>query len=780
MPGHVRRLVHVLTSAALLSLALVGVEATVANAQVPLPAVTSISPSSGPTTGGTTVTITGTGFTGATKVVFGTVAAASFTAVSSTEVTAVSPAQAAAWHNIYMTTPNGTSAAVTADEFTYEVLPPSISGISPTSGPTTGGTTVTITGTGFTGATKVVFGTVAATSFTVMSSTEITAVSPAQAAAWHNIYVTTQSGTSAPVSLDEFTYVNSPPSISGISPTSGPTTGGTTVTITGTGFTGATKVVFGTVAAASFAVMSSTEITAVSPVQAAGFHNIYVTTPAGTSATVTADQFTYVTTSSAPFGTALSSNRRYIVDQSGNPWLMVGDSVWSLMSQLSVAQMQTYFSTRQSQGFNAALVSVLSTPYSGMNTNANADNFATYDGVTPFTVSVGSTNWLASPNPTYFNRVLAMVELAATYGFTILLDPYETGWNVGEEPGNTTANTTAVCRAYGQYLGNLFKSQPNVIWSGGDDYSDYSGYDAYVLGIQEGIASVAPNQLQTVELYAPTSGQTNIPNLTTDDSAWPTEFPNTLINGSYTYWSQYWNNLRGYNYSPVFPVFGAEYQYEGSNNGSFNPAPNAMSLRAGEWWTMTSGGAGQLYGNGLGWNFGAGYSLTTPGAIQFGYQGTVLKGLAWWKLVPDQGNTFLTAGQGTAQGEFGNPSSDPYATAAVASDGTVGMVYAPQATTLTINMAKMIGTVTARWCDPTTGAFTAIGTYANTGTHQFASPAAHSDGSRDWVLVLTASPTSAPTVTGLSVNTGPAPGGTAITIAGTTSPERAADFGSIW
>ena len=79
-----------------------------------------------------------------------------------------------------------------------------------------------------------------------------------------------------------------------ISPTSGPTTGNTTVTITGTGFTGATKVLFGNGAAKCFTVVSSTEITAVSPAVAADLHNIYVTTPAGTSATVTADQYTFV------------------------------------------------------------------------------------------------------------------------------------------------------------------------------------------------------------------------------------------------------------------------------------------------------------------------------------------------------------------------------------------------------------------------------------------------------------------------------------------------------
>src|SRR6202020_1658224 len=104
---------------------------------------------------------------------------------------------------------------------------------------------------------------VAATSFTVVSSTQITAVSPAQAAATHAIAVTTPAGTSANVKADQFTYTSALPTVTSISPTSGPTSGGTTVTITGTGFTGATKVVFGGVAATSFRVGSPTELTAV-------------------------------------------------------------------------------------------------------------------------------------------------------------------------------------------------------------------------------------------------------------------------------------------------------------------------------------------------------------------------------------------------------------------------------------------------------------------------------------------------------------------------------------
>jgi len=261
---------------------------------VPVPTVTGITPPTGTTAGGTTVTITGTGFTGATKVTFGAVAVTSYTVVSDTEITAVSPPQAASIQNIHVTTAGGTSEPVVAvDPFTYVTPTPAVMGIAPPTGTTAGGTTVTITGTGFTGATKVTFGAVAATSYTVVSDTEITAVSPAQAAGPRNIVVTTAGGTGTPVvAADSFTYMASVPTVTGVAPPTGPTAGGTTVTITGTGFTGATKVTFGAVPATTYKVVSDTEITAVSPAQPASIQNIHVTTAGGTSASVAADQFT--------------------------------------------------------------------------------------------------------------------------------------------------------------------------------------------------------------------------------------------------------------------------------------------------------------------------------------------------------------------------------------------------------------------------------------------------------------------------------------------------------
>ena len=173
---------------------------------------------------------------------------------------------------------------------------PTVTGISPNSGPAPGGTLVTITGTGFSGATAVDFGTTAATDVTVVNDTTITADSPAGTGAV-DVTVTAPNGTSATSTADKFAYIASP-AVTGVSPNSGPAAGGTLVTITGTGFTGATAVDFGTTAATDVTVQSGTTITALSPA-GAGLVDVTVTTPNGSSATSTADQFTYVATAPA-------------------------------------------------------------------------------------------------------------------------------------------------------------------------------------------------------------------------------------------------------------------------------------------------------------------------------------------------------------------------------------------------------------------------------------------------------------------------------------------------
>lgn len=257
-----------------------------------LPTITAVTPSSGPLTGGNTVTITGTGLTGATSVTFGGTAGTAVTVGSDTSLTVTAPAHVAGVVDIVVTTPFGSSVNTAADNYTYSNAP-FVLGVSPTTGPTAGGTLVTITGTGFTGATAVTFGGTAATSFLVTSSTQITATVPAHAAGTVNVVVTGPDGSSPTGGTgDDFVY-GSAPVITAISPASGPIAGGTLVTITGTGFTGATAVKFGATAATSFTVVSDTQITAASPAQANSVVQVSVTTPLGTTADTAADNFTY-------------------------------------------------------------------------------------------------------------------------------------------------------------------------------------------------------------------------------------------------------------------------------------------------------------------------------------------------------------------------------------------------------------------------------------------------------------------------------------------------------
>jgi alpha-tubulin suppressor-like RCC1 family protein len=185
----------------------------------------------------------------------------------------------------------GIAAGANHDVALSEPLPV-VTAVAPQKGGVAGGTTVTIVGSNIEGATAVAFGANSATHFTVTSPSSITAIAPPGTLRTVNVTVTTPSGTSAPTPADQFTYVAAP-MIKKLSAKSGPGTGETSVTITGTGFEEATAVAFGAAPAAHFTIDSPTTIRAVSPA-GAGTVEVTVTGPGGTSAASSKDQFEYV------------------------------------------------------------------------------------------------------------------------------------------------------------------------------------------------------------------------------------------------------------------------------------------------------------------------------------------------------------------------------------------------------------------------------------------------------------------------------------------------------
>ncbi len=264
------------------------------------PTVTGVAPTTGAAAGGDSVTVSGTGFTGATAVNFGSNAATAITVNSDTEITCTSPAGDGTV-DVTVDGPGGTSAAGAADQFTYTVGAPAVTSIAPTTGAAAGGDSVTVSGTGFTGATAVNFGSNAATAITVNSDTEITCTSPAGDGTV-DVTVDGPGGTSAAGAADQFTYTVGAPAVTSIAPTTGAAAGGDSVTVSGTGFTGATAVNFGSNAATAITVNSDTQITCTSPA-GDGTVDVTVDGPGGTSATGAADQFTY--TVAAPAVTSI-------------------------------------------------------------------------------------------------------------------------------------------------------------------------------------------------------------------------------------------------------------------------------------------------------------------------------------------------------------------------------------------------------------------------------------------------------------------------------------------
>ena len=201
-----------------------------------LPTVTGVSPSSGPTAGGTSVTVSGTNLTGATAVDFGTGhPGTSISGVTATSLTVTSPAGTGTVerHGDHPQRHLGQSTRRVTSSPTTPRRSRRSPGVSPSSGPAAGGTSVTVSGTNLTGATAVDFGTAnPGTSISGVTATSLTVTSPAGTGTV-NVTVTTPNGTSAiNAPSDQFTY-NAPalPTVTGVSPASGPAAGGTSVTV---------------------------------------------------------------------------------------------------------------------------------------------------------------------------------------------------------------------------------------------------------------------------------------------------------------------------------------------------------------------------------------------------------------------------------------------------------------------------------------------------------------------------------------------------------------------
>jgi photosystem II stability/assembly factor-like uncharacterized protein len=247
----------------------------------PAPLATAIAPAIAPPTGGATFTITGGLFRPGATVTFGGTAAANATAVNGMTITGTVPAHALGLVDVVVTNPDAQAATMTAG-FEY-VTAPTVTSVTPPRGRQSGYTSVTIAGTGFRPGLTVRFGGTLMGSYSLVDDQTITGNTPAHAAGVVDVVVTNADGQSGTLAAG-YTYVP-PPTVTGVSPSLGPVSGGTTVTITGTGFETGASAVIGCAAATEVAVVSATSITAVTPACPAGTVSVTVYNADGSSGT---------------------------------------------------------------------------------------------------------------------------------------------------------------------------------------------------------------------------------------------------------------------------------------------------------------------------------------------------------------------------------------------------------------------------------------------------------------------------------------------------------------
>jgi len=443
------------------------------------------------------------------------------------------------------------------------------------------------------------------------------------------------------------------------------------------------------------------------------------TTSASVAVTVNNDVQT------AKFVSGISANGRYFVDQNGVAMLIKGDSPWAMFSQLSATQVEQWAANRESHGFNAAIISLVGAPVNG----GPSASGATYDGILPF-VGGNITSW----NEPYWARMDSYLTILKNHGITAFLYPMD-GWNTLS--GTAFYHKSAAdSKTFGTMLATRYASYPNIVWMAGGDYNGYdSAVNTEFTNMLAGIRLAGNNK--------PFSTQLNNESLTTDVSTYE---PIANWNFAYTYSTTYQKILKGYNRAPSSrdprPVIFGEGNYEGEDNYG-GPATTNETLRRQQLWALTSGAAGEFTGS-QDWQFLSGWQnrLDTVWISQMQKIRTLFSGLNWHLLVPDDSALLVTAGRGTkitADG-YRDVLQNDYVTAAQTPDKAQTVVYVPtsvgstNARTITLDLNRLPASYSASWVDPTDATISQPAIIDALG--QVTTPGLHSDGTRDWLLVI--------------------------------------------
>jgi len=440
-----------------------------------------------------------------------------------------------------------------------------------------------------------------------------------------------------------------------------------------------------------------------------------------------------------PFPVSVSADGRHLVDAGGKPFLLHGDTAWSLMVQLTKEETEEYLENRRQRGFNAILVNLIESYYAD-------DPPKNKYGDAPFT----TPGDFSTPNEAYFAHADWVIRKASEKGILVILNPCYTGWGSSNTDGwvqEIVANGPAKGRDYGRYVGRRYQGYPNIVWQAGGDQTIKVGsvLEQNWLEILRGIRDHAPAHLWTAHWYRFTTAR--------DQSTFA---PYMSVDNAYGGNRSYIQTLRAYNRPNPKPTFVNEAYYE--DTALVAGAGAAPWLRAQAYWALLSGATGHLFGSDRVWAYGARVDsrpqarrydwragLDSPGARAMVHVKRLFEGRRWYDLTPDQDHAVVTGGYGTFGKDDRTPGGD-YVTAASTADGSLVMAYVPATgtgtRTITMNMMRLGAAANACWYNPTNGTYASIAgsPFANSGSRDFTTPGDNGTGTNDWVLVLETAP----------------------------------------
>lgn len=460
----------------------------------------------------------------------------------------------------------------------------------------------------------------------------------------------------------------------------------------------------------------------------------------GLSDTVTA------TSGAFRFGKALSADRRHMVDHLGQPWAMRMTSPWGWVAHYDLPAWSGYFTNIAGKGFNATLFEVIATANGGGGVNDDGRNYA---GQLPF---VGGD--ITNLNDAYWDHIEAIVDAANAVGVTPILSVID-GWALDPI---FTGKSQADCQAYGNAVATRMNGK-HVLWHFGGDYApvtnepwDGATTDLQMRACLAGIRAAGHNEAFTVQLNYDYS-------FTQQNQFWERELGGDSGDGwsfVYTYWATYAAVEQAYNWTTQAnqwpgsrnprPAMFSEGNYHAENVGGGGAASEATTdetIRRQVGWAVTFGSPGFGYGDDN-WDASRGsYTSLLDDAVPSQVNNLadrVFDKTGWQTLTPD--TALITSGAGTKRtGAFAEDVlENDYATACRTPDGTLAFVYVPSnsgntARSITLDLSRLGSNPTAVWYDPTTNTTSAAGAGPT-----YTTPAAHSDGTRDYLLEVTADP----------------------------------------